>query len=98
MYSTHCFGQNNFIILFQSCNKFQKHCRGSLSLNSRGSTEEGKEKWGNAKETAKCTTSYKNCECWVLLYILYDYDVCILYLQPLLLICIFPVNRLCILF
>lgn len=94
MYSTHCFGQkNNSISMFQSCNEFQKHCRGRSILTPED-PQRGKKMWGNAKEIAKCATSYKNCQYWVLLYILYDQNVsvCVLYLQPLL-FCIFLVNR-----
>lgn len=93
MYSTHCFGQKkNSISMFQSCNEFRKHCRG-CSILTPEDPQRG-EKWGNAKEIAKCTTSYKNCQCWVLLYISYDQNVsvCVLYLQPLL-VYIFLVNR-----
>lgn len=77
-----------------NCNEFQKHCRGHSILTPE---DPQKKKCG---EIAKCTTSYKNCQCWVLLYILYDLivSVCVLYLQPLLLFCIFSVGKECILF
>lgn len=55
MYSTHCFGQKMNSI--QSCNEFEKHCRRRSILTPEDPQK--KKMWGNAKEIAKCATSYK---------------------------------------
>lgn len=56
MYSFHCFGQKmNSVRMFQSCDEFEKPCRGSSVLTPEDLMK--KKMWGNAKEIAKCTTS-----------------------------------------
>lgn len=68
MYTTRCFGQKmNSVSMFQSCNEFQKHCRGNSILTPED-PQKKKKMWGNAKKKAKIVK--KNCSCWVLLYIL----------------------------
>lgn len=55
MYSTHCFGQKmNSIGMFQSCNEFQKHCRGRSIL-----TPEDPQK---KKTVGKCSRNSKTCD------------------------------------
>lgn len=52
MYATHCFGlKMNSVSTFQSCNEFQKHCRGSSILTPEDPQK--KKMWGNAKKKAK---------------------------------------------
>lgn len=91
MYSTHCSGQKmNSLSLFQSRDEFQKHGRRSSLLTPQDPQK--KTMWGNAKEIAKCTT-YKNCRCWVLLYILYGHNVTVCFVPGPLLFCTFPCKQ-----
>lgn len=45
----------NSVSLFQSCDDFQKHCRGNSILTPEDpqKKKEKKKKWGNAKKKAK---------------------------------------------
>jgi len=69
MYTTRCFGQKmNSVSMFQSCNEFQKHCRGSSILTPE-----------DPQKKKKCGEMLKRRQKLFMLgtsiYILYDRNV-----------------------